>query len=115
MSTGTRCLDHRFRPMAEALLKLARKFGPYHITSSCRSMAEQTRLYQAYLQGQNEFPVAPPGKSAHQRGLAIDIARDDMDPYQDLFLQLLGSQWAAASPQLVWDKSDPIHFEYRPG
>lgn len=100
--------------MAETLLHIARKFGPYHITSACRSMAQQKRLYDAYLAGQSAFPVAVPGHSAHQRGLAVDIARDDMDPYQDLFLHLLGSEWAAASPQLVWDRSDPIHFEFRP-
>lgn len=100
--------------MAEGLLKIARKFGPYRITSACRSTQEQERLYKAYLRGENEFPVAPPGHSAHQKGLAIDIARDDIDPFADLFLQLLGNDWANADSHLVWDKSDPIHFEYRP-
>jgi LAS superfamily LD-carboxypeptidase LdcB len=100
--------------MAEALLRLARKFGPYHITSSCRSTRQQERLYKAYLAGESDYPVAPPGHSAHQRGLAIDIARDDMDPHSDLFLHTLGQSWAAADPALRWSATDPIHFEYRP-
>lgn len=111
---STRCLDRRFRPLADALLKLARRYGPYRITSGCRSLQEQTKLYQAYQAGQNEFPVAPPGHSAHQKGLAVDIARADVDPYQDLFLQLLGMSWAEADPHLIWNRSDPIHFELRP-
>jgi LAS superfamily LD-carboxypeptidase LdcB len=101
--------------MAESLIRIARKYGNYHITSSCRSEQEQRRLYQAYLAGRNEFPVAPPGHSAHQRGLAVDIANRDIDPYRDLFLQLLGSSWVEADPDhLVWSREDPIHFEFRP-
>ena len=111
---GTRCLDRRFRPMAEDLLRLARRYGPYVITSACRTQVEQTRLYKLYLEGKNEFPVAPPGHSAHQKGLAIDIARRDVDPYRDLFLHVLGASWASADPSLRWSASDPIHFEWNP-
>ncbi len=111
---GTRCLDRRFRPMAESLIRIARKFGPYKITSSCRSRSEQTQLYRRFLAGESDFPVAPPGHSAHQKGLAIDIARGDMDPYRDLFLHVLGQSWRSGDPSLVWDASDPIHFEWRP-
>jgi LAS superfamily LD-carboxypeptidase LdcB len=100
--------------MAEHLIRLARKFGPYEITSSCRSEQEQERLYQAYLAGQSEFPVAVPGHSAHQKGLAVDISRPDIDPYKDLFLFLLGDVWRSANPSLAWSESDPIHFEFRP-
>ncbi len=111
---GTACLDRRFRPMAESLIRIARKFGPYRITSSCRSRSEQTRLYRDFLEGKTDFPVARPGHSAHQKGLAIDIARGDMDPYRDLFLHVLGQSWRSGDPSLVWDASDPIHFEWRP-
>ena len=100
--------------MAESLLRIARKFGPYRITSSCRTSAEQRRLYEDYLEGRNEFPVARPGHSAHQLGLAVDIARDDVDPYQDLFLFALGASWRDTDPSLKWSESDPIHFEWRP-
>jgi LAS superfamily LD-carboxypeptidase LdcB len=114
MSRGTRCLDKRFRPMAESLLRVARRYGNYHITSSCRTAQEQGRLRQAYLEGRNDYPVAPVGHSAHQKGLAIDIANRDIDPHRDLFLQLLGSSWVEADPRLIWSASDPIHFEFRP-
>jgi LAS superfamily LD-carboxypeptidase LdcB len=100
--------------MAEHLLRLLRKFGPYKITSACRSEAQQRKLYQAYLDGKSEFPVAAPGHSAHQRGLAVDIARDDIDPFKDLVLHLVGASWREADPSLHWGESDPIHFEYRP-
>jgi len=100
--------------MAEHLLRIAKKFGPYVITSSCRTQAEQERLYAAWLQGKNEFPVAQPGHSAHQLGLAVDIARGDVDPYQDLFLNVLGASWRSADPSLHWSEADPIHFEWRP-
>jgi len=111
---GTSCLDRRFRPMAESLLHIAQRYGPYRLTSGCRTWQEQTRLYQDYLEGRNAFPVAPPGHSAHQKGLAIDIARGDMDPYRDLFLHVLGAAWAAADPSLRWSATDPIHFEWNP-
>ena len=100
--------------MADSLLRVARRYGAFRVTSSCRSMAEQTKLYDDFLHGRNEFPVAPPGHSAHQKGLAIDIAQKGVDPYQDLVLWLLGASWRETDPSLVWDESDPIHFEWRP-
>jgi len=109
-----RCLDRRFRPMAESILSLARRFGPYRVTSACRSSREQAKLYADFLEGKSEFPVAPPGKSAHQKGLAVDIASESIDPYQDLVLHAIGASWRQADPSLVWSESDPIHFEWRP-
>lgn len=100
--------------MAESLLRLARKFGPYRFGSTCRTQAEQARLYKAYLAGQSDFPVAPPGKSMHQRGLAVDMDRPDVDPYKDLVLHLIGASWRQADPSLHWSEEDPIHFEWRP-
>jgi len=100
--------------MAESLLHYARRFGPYRITSACRSEQEQAKLYAAYKAGQSEFPAAAPGHSAHQRGLAVDMGRSDIDPYSDMVLHLIGASWRQADPSLVWDESDPIHFEWRP-
>ena len=113
MSTRTSCLDQRFRPLAESLLAFARRFGPYHFTSTCRTEAEQQWLWAH--RGTNPFPVAPPGRSMHQAGLAVDMARDDIDPKRDLVLHLIGAKWREADPRgrLVWGESDPIHFEYR--
>jgi len=114
MSTSTKCLDRRFKPMAESLLRFAKRYGPYRLTSACRSHKEQARLYDDYLQGRSEFPVAAPGHSAHERGLAIDMGRPDVDPYRDVVLHLIGASWRESDPSLVWNESDPIHFEWRP-
>ena len=98
--------------MAEHLLRIARKFGPYRFGSTCRSEREQEKLYAN--RATNPFPVAAPGHSAHQRGLAVDMDRPDVNPFQDLFLHVLGASWREAGPGMVWDESDPIHFEWRP-
>lgn len=98
--------------MAEHLIRFAKRFGPYRITSGCRTHREQARLRRLYEEGESEFPVAPVGHSAHERGLAVDIRRPDVDPFQDLFLHALGASWREAG--LVWGESDPIHFEMRP-
>lgn len=53
------------------------------IASSARSLAEQSRAYQAYLQGKGGR-AAPPGYSAHNYGLAIDVvirAPNGSDPW----------------------------------
>jgi hypothetical protein len=100
--------------MAEHLLRIAKRYGPYRFTSTCRTHAEQAKLYDDYLHGKNAFPVLPPGLSAHERGMAVDIARPDIEPHSDLFLHVLGASWREADPSLVWSESDPIHFEWRP-
>ena len=101
--------------MADHILRVARKFGPYRITSSCRNHDDQARLYQDYLDGKTGgLPVALPGHSAHERGLAMDIARPDLDPFQDPFLKLLGMSWRELDRRCVWGESDPVHFEWRP-
>ena len=104
----TRC---RLHPV---LLELVRRVKPYgfRMTSGCRSYSEQASLYRAYLAGNNPFPVAAPGRSAHQRGLAVDMDRPGHDPYSDPALLLLGRFWREAGG--TWGESDPIHFEIRP-
>jgi hypothetical protein len=49
--------------------------GGLSITSGWRSMERQAQLYQDYLNGvPGQAPAAPPGKSNHEYGLAIDHA-----------------------------------------
>lgn len=49
--------------------------GGLSITSGWRSMASQAALYAAYLAGvPGQAPAAPPGRSNHEYGLAIDHA-----------------------------------------
>lgn len=46
---------------------------PYNVDSGLRTMAEQARLYRAYLAGvPGQAPAAPPGRSMHNFGLASD-------------------------------------------
>ena len=49
-----------------------RGFDPI-VTSGRRTYGEQQRLYSAYLAGRSSLPAAPPGRSAHNYGLAIDV------------------------------------------
>lgn len=45
-----------------------------HVDSAFRSMNEQQRLYRLHLFGELSTPVAKPGHSNHQSGIALDIA-----------------------------------------
>lgn len=95
-------LDPRLVEWGERLLGEAR--ASLTITSVRRSRARQARLYRAYLAGRNPFPVAPPGKSAHEHGLAWDM----VGPLSELrrlgrIWRRWGGKWGGAA--------DPIHFE----
>lgn len=96
-------LDPRLRAAiarAEALLG-----QPVPITSGWRSPAEQQRLWdRRHL---NPFPVARPGTSRHEQGLAIDVPRS--------FVARLRSVAAAAGLCFPMPSTDPIHFELCPG
>lgn len=74
-----------------------------HINSVRRSRAVQTQLYAAYLRGETKYPVAPPGRSKHEYGLAFDISTNP-----DVNDQL-GAIWNAAGGR--WSSSDWVHFE----
>jgi hypothetical protein len=43
------------------------------VTSAVRTPEEQQRLYDDYKAGRSKFPAAPPGKSNHAVGNAVDI------------------------------------------
>lgn len=43
------------------------------IISTRRTFAEQTILYRSWLDGTHPFPVAVPGTSRHEQGLAVDL------------------------------------------
>lgn len=45
--------------------------------SAHRTYAQQAELYDLYLQGQGPL-AAPPGSSAHERGVAVDVAEPVM-------------------------------------
>lgn len=71
------------------------------ITSGWRSSAQQQWLWDH--RATNPYPVAAPGTSMHERGLAIDVP--------SWFVELLRSVAAEAGLCFPLPESDPIHFE----
>ena len=108
---GTEQLDPRFRPLADGLLEYARSRDPaFMFTSTFRSHTDQQRLYAEYLRGKSPFPALPPGRSQHERGLAVDMARLGVDPQRDELLHEIGRE--AKAKGWVWGgMADPVHFE----
>lgn len=93
-------LQRWLSPYAEALVELFPP-GTFRVTSVYRSISEQTRLYAN--RARNPFPVAPPGRSKHNYGLAWDMTGP---PAQ---LREAGAIWRSWGGR--WFEADPIHFE----
>lgn len=84
------------------LPRVARELGfSARVTSGYRSTKKQAWLYDRYLRGLQEYPVAPPGTSDHERGLALDVVSTDPDKLVALLTEV-GLTWAGPS--------DPVHF-----
>ena len=95
-----------FQPYAHALVDAAGAAGLQpRVTSTLRTRAEQTRLYNRYLAGQSQFPAAPPGRSAHEYGYALDMVISPLDE-----IDAVGAWWIEQGG--VWHSSDRVHFEY---
>jgi hypothetical protein len=75
--------------------------GPVPITSGFRSAAEQRRLWLG--RATNRYPVAPPGTSMHERGLAVDVPSAVADR--------LAGVAAGAGLCRPLPRTDPVHFE----
>lgn len=74
---------------------------PVPVVSGHRSHAAQRRLWEG--RASNPYPVAPPGSSQHERGLAIDVPRS--------FVATLLTVAADAGLCRPLPASDPVHFE----
>lgn len=84
------------------LPKVARSLGfDARVTSAYRSPAKQRWLYNRWLAGLQAYPVAPPGTSDHERGLALDVVSTDTNKLVSL-LTGAGLFWAG--------QDDPVHF-----
>lgn len=87
-----------------AIAELDRRGFSPHIVSGRRSSAEQLVLYQNFIAGRSRLPAAPPGRSAHEYGLAIDVWAGDGRQAQ---MMALLKSWGA---ELV--AGDPPHAQY---
>jgi len=81
---------------------VARSLGfQARVTSGYRSAQKQAWLYNRWLQGLQAYPVAPPGTSDHEKGLAIDAVSTDTEKLVAL-LTSAGLSWAGPD--------DSVHF-----
>lgn len=98
----TRGLQPWLRPYAQQLVA---QFPRLTVTSVFRSRAQQIKLWRN--RHHSRYPVAPPGRSAHGRGLAWDMVgpADQLEAAGRLW-ESLGGTWGGRF-------NDPIHFEVR--
>jgi hypothetical protein len=85
-----------------AVVRAAQLLGrPIPITSGFRTGAEQRALWSRRTD--NPYPVAAPGTSMHERGLAIDVPAG------------LAAELAVVGPRAGlcqrYPRTDPVHFE----
>lgn len=78
------------------------------VTSGLRDSAKQQKLYSDFIAGRSTIPAAPPGRSSHEYGLALDFVVDDG---KDSQLQRAVMDWfQAMGAELV--PGDPVHIQY---
>jgi hypothetical protein len=106
MASGMWRYHRDVRPYFKWLIKVAHVLGlDPRVTSTVRSRGEQSVLYDRYLRGLSKFPAAPPGRSLHERGLAIDLVSRDPE--------LLGRYWKYYIGGR-WSPTDSVHYDLQP-
>lgn len=85
---------------ADALLKARGLPSPVPVVSGLRSYGEQLALW--LRRGSNPYPVARPGTSAHELGLAVDVPAR--------WVSILDSVAREAGLCQPYPERDPIHF-----
>jgi LAS superfamily LD-carboxypeptidase LdcB len=104
-----RALDPQLYPVAAQFVTLLESAGvTVTVTSTRRSIDEQTRLYNAYIAGKSKYPAAPPGESTHGGGWAFDL---HLDP--PVYAQA-GAIWERMGFTWGGRFKDEIHFDARP-
>lgn len=76
------------------------------VTSTFRTRFEQQTLFDQFQLGNRHFPVAAPGSSAHELGLAVDgvAVPPSRLPELVLIMRSVGFKWAGPD--------DPVHFDF---
>jgi D-alanyl-D-alanine carboxypeptidase len=108
MSTSIESLIPELQEPCRALVDIAGAAGVQpRITSTLRTYSQQAHLYRSFLNGRAGYPVAPPGKSAHEFGYAFDLVVVGTENQNDL-----GQVWESWGGKWGGRAHDPIHFEY---
>ncbi len=97
--SSLRGLQRWLQPYAQALIS---QFHQLTVTNVWRSRGQQIRLWNK--RRNNPYPVAPPGHSKHELGLAWDM----VGPPE--LLARAGAIWNSWGGH--WSPADAIHFEY---
>ncbi len=109
-------LDPRLQPWARELYLLADRFGMRpKVTSTRRSFRQQQILFEirarvlagSLPESAQPFPVAAPGTSTHELGLAFDMVVQPVGAQT-----ILGDVWRGWGG--VWFSSDIIHYQVGP-
>jgi len=79
------------------------------VTSGYRSLREQRWLYEQYRRGRGN-KAARPGRSNHQRGLAVDLVIGQRTSKRYLWLEANACRFGFRRTV----PSEPWHWEYRP-
>jgi hypothetical protein len=98
------------QPLAMTAFKQAQRAVDERIdvVESYRSCADQSKACETICQNPDGCPglCAPPGKSWHQLGAAVDITQESLDD-PEIFAALVAAGWCQAVPD-----SDPGHFSF---
>ena len=80
--------------------------GNVRFTSTLRSYGEQAQLYAG--RAGNPYPVAVPGTSKHEQGLAFDavITPASWQVLAGAWWESIGGRWGGR-----FHRYDPVHFE----
>lgn len=102
----------QLQPFARLSLRMAieasiREGIQFFITSTVRSFAEQLRLFLRFKAGQSRFPAAPPGKSTHQLGIAVDLVPKNPSALDDVVELMFRHGFKWAGPR------DSVHFTHQ--
>ena len=96
-------LHPQLQPYAAYIVEQAGAAGlAPRITSVFRTHGQQAELYRKYQQGLTRYPVAPPGRSMHEYGLAWDMVVHRPDA--------VGGVWRTWGGRWGGDR-DPVHFD----
>jgi len=106
---NTRRLTPTLKSVLDVFFRVIQSEYPsvrWTITSGFRSSSEQAALYRTAAR--RGLPAAPPGRSKHERGRAVDIVFNprEFETTAGEIWEALGGRWGGR-----FKAYDPVHFE----